>query len=397
MGKRDNDIDVSVVIPCLNEEQSIGICIRKARSAIKKNKLSGEIIVSDNGSTDHSVAIAKSSGARVVYQRLKGYGNALRKGIDEARGKFIIMGDADDSYDFRELNRFIEKWREGFDLVMGTRLRGKILPGAMLWHHRWIGNPVLTGILNIFFKAGISDAHCGLRGFSKEAYKKMDIRTSGMEFASELVIKAAKLKLKIAEIPITYYPAKRSRSPHLRSFHDGWRHLRFMLMFSPFHLFFIPGMFFIFLGMTLILVLFPGPIKFAGVIFDIHTMFFGMIFTLMGIQIIIIGIFARIFSYTERFSIKENLIERYLKRLTLETSLIIGSVIALIGISGDIFVFIKWAQTGFGPFYQLRLLILFSTLFLIGVQIIFSSFFLSMLGISRDTYIGDYEKRSISS
>jgi glycosyltransferase involved in cell wall biosynthesis len=391
-----NELDVTVVIPCLNEEDTIGICVSKAKASLSQNGLTGEVIVSDNGSTDRSVEIATSFGACVVHQPLKGYGNALRKGIDEARGTFIIMGDADDSYDFSELNRFVEKWREGNDLVMGTRFRGKILPGAMPWHHRWIGNPVLTGILNLLFKAGITDAHCGMRGFSREAYYRMDIRTTGMEFASELVIKAAKLNLKVAEIPITYHPDKRNRPPHLRSFRDGWRHLRFMLMFSPNHLFLIPGVLFFLLGMVLLIALFPGPLQVFGTTLDVHTMIFGMVFTLLGLQIISIGLFAKIFSHTERISHGKHSLEKYLKRFTLETGLLLGGVTAFIGFIGDALVFIQWAQSGFGPLAQIRLVILASTLLLVGIEIIFASFFLSMLGISRDTYVGDYEKRGVS-
>jgi len=391
-----SDLEVSVVIPCLNEEETIGICVKKAMAALAQHRLTGEVIVSDNGSTDCSVEIATSLGARITHQPLRGYGNALRKGIEEARGKFIIMGDADDSYDFSDLNRFVDKWREGYDVVMGTRLKGKILPGAMPWHHRWIGNPVLTGMLNYLFKAGISDAHCGMRAFTKAAYEKMDIRTTGMEFASELVIKAAKLGLRMTEIPITYYPDRRNRPSHLRSFRDGWRHLRFMLMFSPNHLFLVPGVFLVLLGVVLLLALFPGPLHILGTTLDIHTMVLGMVFTLLGVQIISIGLFAKIFSYTEQFSGGRFSLEKYLKKFTLETGLMLGGVIGLIGFMGDLVIFIRWAKGGFGHLAQIRTVIVSSTLLLAGVEIVFASFFLSMLGISRDTYVGDYERNRVN-
>ena len=393
MKSKTEDLELTVVIPCLDEEESLALCIEKAKTAMKIHGIRGEVVVCDNGSTDRSVEIAESFGARVEHQPLKGYGNALRKGIEESLGKFIIMGDADDSYDFSILNEFVEKWREGYDFVMGSRMRGNILDGAMPWHHRLIGNPVLTWILNFLFKAGISDAHCGFRGFTKEAYDKMDIRTTGMEFASELVIKAAKLQLKITEIPIILYPDKRTRPPHLRSFRDGWRHLRFMIMLSPFHLFFIPGIVSIIAGIILLMALYFGPITIAGITIDYHTMFFGMVFVLIGMHILITGLFVRVFSYTERFSYKERSLEKYFKRISLETGLILGGSIALIGAVVLLNLFLQWRQTGFGSFDEIRSLIIGATFFLVGVQIIFSSFFLSMLGISRDTYMGDYEKK----
>lgn len=394
MEKEKNGFDVSVVIPCLNEERSIGICIKKALSVFARKKLRGEIVISDNGSIDRSVEIAQSLGARVVHSSQKGYGNALRKGIEEANSGFIIIGDADDSYDFSVLDEFVEKLHEGCDLVMGTRLRGKIMPGAMPWHHRWIGNPLLTSFLNILFKSGISDAHCGMRGFTKDAYQKMDLRTTGMEFASEMVIKAAKLRLNITEIPITYYPDKRGRLPHLKSFHDGWRHLRFMLMLSPNYLFMMPGILLVLAGISIMLFLFTGPLSVFGITLDVHTMLFGMVFTLLGLQVIFLGMFAKIFSYTENFSRNERSLEKYLKRFTLETGLIIGSAIGLLGFLGNLSMFIKWARSGFGPFAELRMVILSSTLLLIGIETLFASFFLSMLGISRDVYIGDYDRKA---
>jgi glycosyltransferase involved in cell wall biosynthesis len=233
--------EVSVVMPCLNEAETLPICIRKARAALERTGIAGEIVVADNGSTDGSIEIAKSLGARVVHVARRGYGAAYLGGLEEARGRYIVIGDSDDSYDFGDLERFVTPLREGYDAVIGTRLRGTILPGAMPPLHRYLGNPVLTGILNLFFHVGVSDAHCGMRSFTREAFRRLELRTTGMEFASEMIVKMAKARMRIAEVPIVYHPDGRTRSPHLRSFRDGWRHLRFMLLYSPKWLFLIPG------------------------------------------------------------------------------------------------------------------------------------------------------------
>jgi glycosyltransferase involved in cell wall biosynthesis len=387
----ERPVDVSVVIPCLDEARSIALCIDKAIAAFRTAGISGEVIVSDNGSTDGSVEIARQHGARVVHAELRGYGHALRKGIEEARGTFIIMGDADESYDFSEVPRFAAKWREGYDVVMGNRFKGAVKPGAMRWHHQYVGNPALSGTLNLFFRTGIGDAHCGMRGFTKDVYQRMDLRTTGMEFASEFVIKAAKLGARMTEIPITLWPDKRGRPPHLRSFRDGWRHLRFMLMYAPNWLFLIPGGMLAAVGTLLVFWLLPGERRIGGVVFDYHTMLFGMIFVLLGAQITSIGLFAKVFSYSERFAIQERSLENSLKRVTLEEGLILGTVLALIGLAGDVYIFWSWAASGFGPLQEIRAVIFWSMWFFLGVQIVFSSFFLSMLGISRGTYIGDYQ------
>jgi len=347
-------IDVSVVIPCLNEAQSIAFCIDKGIAAFREAGIRGEVVVSDNGSTDGSIEIASKHGAIVVHAPLKGYGHALRKGIEQARGKFIIMGDADESYDFSQVPRFVAKWREGYDVVMGHRFKGEIKPGAMRWHHKYIGNPLLSGILNLFFRTGIGDAHCGMRGFTKEVYQRMDLRTTGMEFASEFVIKAARLGARMTEIPITLWPDRRGRPPHLRSFRDGWRHVRFMLLYAPNWLFLGPGAVLAALGIALVFWLLPGERRVGSVVFDIHTMFFGMMFVLLGVQIISIGFFAKVFSYSERFALSEPSLEHLLKRVTLEKGLIAGAVLALFGLAGDVWVFWQWAASGFGPFDQMR-------------------------------------------
>ena len=384
--------DVSVVIPCLNEARSLAICIDKARAALRGCGVHGEIVVSDNGSTDGSIEIAHEHGARVVHAALRGYGHALRTGIEQAHGRFIVMGDADDSYDFGELPRFVEKWREGYEIVMGNRFHGRIEPGAMPWHHRYIGNPLLSGLLNLMFRSGVGDAHCGMRGFTKDVYKRLDLRTTGMEFASEFVIKAARIDARMTEIPVTLWPDQRGRPPHLRSFPDGWRHLRFMLLYAPNWLFIAPGAVLAATGLVLVLWLLPGPRRIGGVEFDIHTMFFGMIFVLLGVQVVSIGIFAKVFSHSERFAPAGRSLEGLFRRVTLETGLAVGAVLAVVGLLGDIAVFRQWSAGNFGEFHQLRGVIFWSMWLFLGVQAVFSSFFLSMLGISRGTFVGDYDR-----
>jgi glycosyltransferase involved in cell wall biosynthesis len=388
---RAESADVSVVIPCLNEAQSIAFCVDKALSAFVEIGIVGEVVVSDNGSTDGSIEIAEAHGARVVHATVKGYGNALRKGIEEARGNFVIMGDADDSYDFSELPKFVAKWREGYELVMGNRFAGGIKPGAMPWSHQLVGNPGLTAILNRFFHAGVGDAYCGMRGFTKRVYERIDPRTTGMEFALELIIKASKLGVRIAEVPVTLWPDKRGRQPHLRTFHDGWRSLRFMLLYAPNWLFLGPGALLLMFGLSLVFWLLPGPRPVGRVIFDIHTMLFGMVFALLGAQVISIGLFAKVYSYAERFSPNQRSLERWLSRVKLEHGLILGAILALTGAAGSVWLFSQWMAGDFGRFDHLRFVIFFSLWFFFGVQVIFSSFFISMLGISRGTYIGDYD------
>src|SRR5712672_1799355 len=386
------DAEVSVVIPCLNEANSIGICVSKAISAFHAAGLRGEVVVADNGSTDGSIEIAENLGARVVGVQARGYGSALRAGIAAARGAFIVMGDADDSYDFSEVPRFVEKWRQGNEVVMGNRFRGEIKPGAMPWHHKYVGNPALSSLLNLFFRTGISDSHCGMRGFTRAVYDRMDLRSTGMEFASEFVIKAAQLGARMAEIPITLWPDKRGRPPHLRSFRDGWRHLRFMLLYAPNWLFLLPGGLLMASGLFLTCWLLSGPRNiWRNVVLDVHTMIFGVIFTLMGAQILAIGSFAKVFSYAERFDRHAVSLKRILKRVTFESGLLLGGALFVGGLAGCSYIVWKWAASGFGPLQQVREVLFWSMWLFLGVQIIFSSFFLSMLGISRGTYIGDYD------
>jgi len=387
-----SSFEVSVVIPCLNEARSIAICIDKAQTSFSKAGVRGEVVVADNGSTDGSIEISEQHGARVVRVPTKGYGNALRAGIEAAQGDFIVMGDGDDSYDFAQVPEFVAKWRDGVDFVMGNRFAGGIKPGAMPWHHRYLGTPVMSSILNLFFRAGIRDVNCGMRGFTRDLYDRLGLRTTGMEFASEFVIKAAKMGTKIVEIPVTLWPDKRGRPPHLRSFRDGWRHLRFMLLFAPNWLFLVPGTTISLIGLVLVVWLLPGPRPLGKTVIDVHTMLFGMVFTLAGTQILALGLFAKVYSYAERFAPGQHSLEHWLKRIKLEQGLALGGTLTLVGCGGIAWVVWQWVASGFGPFAQLRAVIFFSLLFLLGLQVVFSSFFLSMLGISRGTYIGDYEK-----
>lgn len=388
----DPRLDVSVVIPCLNEANSLALCVEKAIASFRQAGLRGEVIVADNGSTDGSIEIAQYNGAKVIHVAERGYGAALKAGIATARGEFVIMGDADDSYDFSEVPNFVKELRRGFDLVMGNRFRGGIKPGAMPHLHRYFGNPGLSWLVNFLFHAGVGDSYCGMRGFTRALYDKLDLRSSGMEFALEFVIKATQIGARISEIPIILWPDKRGRPPHLRSFRDGWRSLRFMLLYAPNWLYLVPGGALLTCGLALIFWLLPGPRQITPrVTLDVHTMVFGVIFTLIGMQILSIGAFAKVFSYAARFDRGTISLKRVLKRITLETGLLLGGLIFLAGLVGCARITWGWAAGGFGPLYQIRQILFWSTWLFLGLQIIFSSFFLSMLGISRETYIGDYE------
>jgi glycosyltransferase involved in cell wall biosynthesis len=379
----DGEIELSVVLPCLNEAETVGACVRTAVEALARMPVRGEVVVADNGSTDGSQEIATRAGARVVHERRPGYGSALMRGIEEARGRFVIMADADQSYDLSDLERFLQPLREGADLVMGSRLRGRIEPGAMPWHHRWIGNPILSGLLNFLFRAGVSDAHCGMRGFSKDAYRRMQLQTTGMEFASEMVIKAALASLKIGEIPITLHRDRRSRPPHLRSFRDGWRHLRFMLLFSPTHLFLVPGLIGMMIGLLVQVALVQGPRSAFGLNFDIHYMVLGSLLTLLGFQMITTGFFAKAYSHSARLYAPDRTLEFLAKAFNLERGLLLGGVVFLTGFGINATILYDWLGSGMGSLNAVRPALLASTLMVLGAQIVFSSFFLSMLAIGR--------------
>ena len=375
--------DVSVILPCLNEAETVGTCVTKAVETLRRLGIPGEVVVVDNGSTDDSPEIAERCGARVVHEARRGYGSALMRGAEEAQAPFIIMADADDSYDLTDLKRFIDALHAGADVVMGSRRRGTIQPGAMPWLHRWIGNPLLSGILNLLFHAGISDAHCGMRAFTKDAYRRMQLQTTGMEFASEMVIKAALGKMRIAEIPITLHPAGRSRPPHLRSFRDGWRHLRFMLLFSPTHLFLIPGGLSVLLGLFPLIALGWGPVVIGSLHFDVHYMVLGSLLTILGFQTMTTGLFAKVYSHAARLYAPDRTLSILIRHFNLERGLGLGALLFLLGFGIDASILVEWLKSGMGSLNAVRPAIQASTLMIVGAQTMFSSFFLSMLAVPR--------------
>jgi len=383
------NIELSIVMPCLNEAMTLKNCIIKVRNALETHNLKGEIIIADNGSTDGSQEIARQSGARVVNVSEKGYGAALMGGITTARGKYIIMGDADDSYDFTQIYPFIAKLREGYDLVMGCRFPrggGRIMPGAMPWKHKWIGNPILTYIGKLFFRASVSDFHCGMRGFRLDSYKAMGLRTTGMEFASEMVVKASLKGMKITEVPITLYKDGRLRKPHLRSWRDGWRHLRFLLLYSPRWLFLIPGISLFLMGAIAGgLLLFEG-IKVGNIVFGANTLLICSMSILVGFQLILFALFTKVFAISEGLLPQDFRLDQLNKLINLESGLSAGIVLVITGLGLIIWAFIYWKIRSFGPISypeSLRLTIPGITILTLGIETIFSSFFLSILGLNR--------------
>ncbi|HKY32675.1 MAG TPA: glycosyltransferase family 2 protein [Candidatus Polarisedimenticolia bacterium] len=375
-----------MIIPCLNEEATVGVCVSKAVRALAAMGASGEVIVVDNGSTDRSALIAEAAGARVVAEPRRGYGRAYLAGFAAARGRYLVIGDADDTYDFSDLAGFVLPLREGCDMVMGTRLKGRIEPGAMPWHHRWIGVPILSAVLNLLFRAGISDAHCGMRSLTAAAASSLKLRTTGMEFASEMIIKAARGGLRIVERPITLHRGGRPGRPHLRSFRDGWRHLKMMFMLSPTWLFLIPGAGLFLLGAAVMAVTALGPYRVAGVLVDYHWMIAGSLLAVVGFNVLNIGFFARIFALTEGFEEKDPLLESLFRWLNLERGLLAGALLTLAGAAINIRLLSDWIRMGysFGDQVQrIRPALIALTLMVIGVQLVFSSFFYSILGTAR--------------
>jgi glycosyltransferase involved in cell wall biosynthesis len=375
-------------MPCLNEAETLAHCIERALAGIERSGVRGEIIVADNGSTDGSPAIAQKLGARVVPVKEKGYGSALRGGVRAALGKWILMGDADDSYDFSEADRFVKKFQEGFELVMGCRLPaggGKILPGAMPWKNRWLGNPVLSFIGRRFFHCPARDFHCGLRGFTRAAFERMDLQTTGMEFASEMVIKSTFKRLKITEVPVTLRPDGRSRPPHLKPWRDGWRHLRFMLLFSPRWLFLAPGIFLSLLGIIFGARLSLGNFHLGGVQFDVGTLAVACMAVIVGSQLVAFAFFTKVFAIAEGLLPDDPQFSRVFKFFTLEKGILTGLAVLLAGIILLARAVWIWKQADFGVLPStednLRRLIPAVTLVVLGIQAIFSSFFLSALGL----------------
>jgi glycosyltransferase involved in cell wall biosynthesis len=374
------ELDVSVVIPCLNEAVTIGICVDKAKRALDATHFSYEIVVGDNGSTDGSQAIAQERGARVVAVYDRGYGNAIKGAVTASRGRFLIMGDADDTYDFSAIAPFLGKLERGADLVMGSRFKGGIQPGAMPPLHRYFGNPLLTALLNLFFGAGISDAHCGLRAFTRAAYQKMDPKSGGMEFASEIVIRAAQEHMQIVEVPTTLYPDKRDRPPHLRSFRDGWRHLRFMLMFSPAWLFLLPGVACFLPGVALLFLLAFAEVTINGYTVGLHGSIFAALLTLLGTSILQLGIYAKVLFVGLKIG-RDHFGTWFLRSFNFEVFLILGALMCLVGFGADAWVLYNWLRLGgveLPPQVTMRLM-LSSTAIIVGAQSMFSSFFLSIL------------------
>jgi glycosyltransferase involved in cell wall biosynthesis len=381
-----DDIELSIVMPCLNEARTVGTCIDKARTALEELRIRGEIVIADNGSTDGSQEIAREHGARVVPVRRRGYGSALQAGIAAARGRFVIMGDADDSYDFSKLGAFVERLRQGDDLVMGNRFRGGIQPGAMPWHHKYIGNPVLTGILNLFFRTPIRDAHCGLRGFRKDSYNQLGLYTPGMEFASEMVVKACLKRQRISEVPIVLHPDGRDRPPHLRSFRDGWRHLRFLLLMCPLWLYLIPAGFLMAVGLGLMAWLTPGPRAVSGTVLDIHTMLLGSLCAIVGYQTLWLWAYARIHGWTSGLLPPGTFSVRIFDHLNLERGLVTGVVLFLVGLVLNAWLVGEWYDRDLGPLdvqTTMRYALWGFTTMVLGVQTVYGSFFLSMLGMAK--------------
>lgn len=380
----NNSCELTILMPCLNEAETLACCIDKAWSYLRHGGIDGEVMIADNGSTDGSQAIALARGATVVDVPTKGYGSALIAGIRAARGRYIIMGDSDDSYDFAALDPFVQKLRQGCELVMGNRFKGGIKPGAMPPLHRYLGNPVLTAIGRLFFKSPCGDFHCGLRGFSREAILALDLQAQGMEFASEMVVKAAIAGLRVAEVPTTLSPDGRSRPPHLRSWRDGWRHLRFLLLFSPRWLFLYPGMFLAVAGFLAMAWLLPAPRRFDGVTLDIHTLLYAAIATIVGFQSMQFWAFANLYGMREGIVPIDPRFRRIIGIVTIERGLITGALLLALGIVLGVLAFSSWSEAAFGslePTATMRLVIPSATCVLLAFEIAYGSFFLNVLEI----------------
>lgn len=378
----DLRLELSIVMPCLNEARTVGRCVAKAIAYLDSHQIKGEVIVADNGSVDDSREIAASLGARVVPVASKGYGNALRAGIEAARGRFVIMGDSDDSYDFHDLDPFVSKLREGYQLVMGNRFRGGIKPGAMPPLHRYLGNPVLTAVGRLFFRSLCGDFHCGLRGFERDAILQLDLQASGMEFASEMVVKASIFRLSVAEVPTTLSPDGRDRPPHLRSWRDGWRHLRLLLLFSPRWLFLYPGATIFLSGLAATLVLFSTDVTFGSLVFAEHSMVLTAAAINVGFEIMLFWVFANMIAIQRGLLLPDIKLDRVRRTMPLERGLAVGAALILLGFATAVAALSEWSAVGFGVLTQgsaMRLVIVSGTTLVLGTQILFGSFFLYVL------------------
>jgi hypothetical protein len=382
----DGGIELSVVMPCLDEAETLATCIQKAQAALREHAIAGEIVIADNGSTDGSREIAAGLGARVVQVETRGYGAALMGGIQAAKGRFVIMADADDSYDFTKLMPFLSKLRDGFDLVIGNRFLGGILPGAMPPLHRYLGNPVLTGIGRLFFNSSCGDFHCGMRGFRREPLLALDLQTTGMEFASEMVVKATLLGMRVTEVPTTLSPDGRSRPPHLRSWRDGWRHLRFLMLFSPRWLFLYPGALLILIGLATGAWILPAQRTIGGVAFNVHTLLYASAAILIGFQSIAFAVFAKAFAINEGLLPDDPRFTRLATTITLEWGLAVGFTLIAAGLAGTLWAVSDWGAASFGeldPSQVLRIIIPSTLALALGCQTVLTSFFLSVLGMAR--------------
>ncbi len=374
-------------MPCLNEAETIAVCIDKAHRAFAELGIHGEVLVADNGSTDGSIEIAREHGARVVHVDQKGYGMALRGGIAAAEAPWIVMGDADDSYDFSDLTRFVERLRAGDELVMGCRLPGgggTVTPGAMPFLHRWLGNPVLSTIGRVFFRCPVHDFHCGMRGFRKDAIDRLNLRTAGMEFASEMVIKATLYGLRIGEVPITLHPDGRSRPPHLRTWRDGWRHLRFMLLFSPTWLFMIPGLALLLAGVVGAALVQPGPFVVGHIRFESSTLLVAYMSVIIGAQALFFGVITRQYSAAHGLMPAEPWVEKLARWVSLERGVIAGALLGLGGLALLAYAILAWQAAGFGNMdyqHSMRRIIPAVSLIMLGVQVVFNSFFASVVSL----------------
>jgi glycosyltransferase involved in cell wall biosynthesis len=383
---QENDLTLSILMPCLNEAETIKICVTKAQEFLTSHKIEGEVIVADNGSTDGSQNLASEAGARVIHIPEKGYGSALLGGIKTARGKYIIMGDADDSYNFLELKPFTDALDAGSDLVMGNRFKGGIRQNAMPFLHRYLGNPILSWLGRLFFKNEIGDFHCGLRGFRKETILALDLQTTGMEFASEMIVKASLHGLRITEVPTILYPDGRSRPPHLRTWSDGWRHLRFLLLYSPRWLFYYPGILLMVIGLALTAWLLPGPRMVGNLQLDINTLMYAAFLSTLGLQAVIFSLLTKVFAISVGLRPPDPAMQTITKIGSLEKGIVIALLMMGIGLTSSVGALAYWSVNSFGPLdptFSMRLVIPGTMLFAMGFQTLLASFFLGILQTKR--------------
>ena len=379
-------MELTILMPCLDERETVAACVRQAAAFLRASGIDGEVLVVDNGSTDGSAELAAAAGARIVHERRRGYGNALRTGIREARGRFVVMGDADASYDFSALAPFLERLRAGADLVMGNRFTGGIAPSAMPALHRYLGNPVLTGVGRLFYRSPVGDFHCGLRGFRREAILALGLATEGMEFASEMVVRATVERLRIEEVPATLSPDGRTRAPHLRAWRDGWRHLRFLLLFSPRWLFLYPGALLMLAGLASMLWLLPGPRTLGRIGLDVNTLVYSAAAIVCGFQAVAFAVLAKVFAINARLLPEDPRMRRLMSVVSIEVGMAAGALLIVAGVAASAYAVGLWGRASFGalnPESSLRVVAPAVTALILGAQLLFASFFLGVLGLRR--------------